>query len=393
MRFIRHILLKLLVKAGSTIHNVRTPLICVNIRGEEPLAVEVRSQGATAKRQIAPSAAIIVTPPVDIGEGLVVEGEAAEEDLGALSPVIITTDIIPLGIIVVRRICFSLKLGEEGRGGVADGGEDGGVGGHIELICKFVDMSTQARMAGGRSRLLEFTFLKKFIERIAQIPKVPGPICPNRLVYSVEETLHLFGVLGNTKAHILFIFKRIDQSVEILKGIVKFVLIIFQTLINILHLLLNPIRQILKPLRHLTRAHAVPKLPNDFRNFLIMTRQLLNHTKPLEEADDKVQHGVADLILCDVRGPNAAAGKFTTLVIPDELPKSVGQFGNETIRMRTQSFLNIIHLLTKPSSRVFNRLKKFLDFAGEVIGTTTTPILPSHPQDPVYGLLQVGRAV
>ncbi|GIX64519.1 potassium transporter 5-like [Babesia caballi] len=67
-----------------------------------------------------------MTPPVDVGECLVEEGEAAEEDLGALSLVIITTDTIPIGFIIVRRMFFGLRLGDEGCGGAADRGEDGG---------------------------------------------------------------------------------------------------------------------------------------------------------------------------------------------------------------------------------------------------------------------------
>ncbi|GIX65935.1 aminotransferase class I/II-fold pyridoxal phosphate-dependent enzyme [Babesia caballi] len=106
---------------------MRAGLASVNIWGQEPLAVEVKSHGTAGKRLILPAAAVIMTPPVDVAEGLVVE-EAAEVYLGALSFVIFTTHIVPLGFIIVRRICFSLKLGDEGCCGVADGGEYGGVG-------------------------------------------------------------------------------------------------------------------------------------------------------------------------------------------------------------------------------------------------------------------------
>ncbi|GIX62378.1 reverse gyrase [Babesia caballi] len=78
----------------------------------------------------------------------------------------------------------------------------------------------------------------------------------------------------------------------------------------IFHLLRNPIHQRPKPPRHLAGANAVPKLPNNFPNLRLMwiIFQLLNPTKPIEKADDKIQHGVADLVLCDVRGKNTAAG-------------------------------------------------------------------------------------
>ncbi|GIX64912.1 electron transfer flavoprotein subunit beta/FixA family protein [Babesia caballi] len=59
------------------------PLASVNKSRQEPLAVEVRSHGTIGKSLIPPPTAIFVTPPVDVREGLVVEGEAAEDDLGA----------------------------------------------------------------------------------------------------------------------------------------------------------------------------------------------------------------------------------------------------------------------------------------------------------------------
>ncbi|GIX62586.1 beta-glucosidase BglX [Babesia caballi] len=154
-----NILLKLLVKAGvgergrwrrlphplseltelleRTLRNVRARPTALNKSRQEALAIEVRFQVAAGKRQIAPPAAIIVTPPIDIGERLVVEGEASEEDLGALR--FMTTNARPRRTFIVRRICFSLKLGDEGSGGVADGGEDGGVDGFG--VFKIVDIT------------------------------------------------------------------------------------------------------------------------------------------------------------------------------------------------------------------------------------------------------------
>ncbi|GIX62394.1 DUF935 family protein [Babesia caballi] len=112
----------------------------LNKSRQKPLAIEVRSHGAVGKRQIAPPAAIVMTPPVDVGKGLVVEGEAAEEDLGALSFVFFTTDTIPLGFIIVGRILARLlNLGDEGCGGVADGGEDSCVGEEIIFSRRGID--------------------------------------------------------------------------------------------------------------------------------------------------------------------------------------------------------------------------------------------------------------
>ncbi|GIX64927.1 glycoside hydrolase [Babesia caballi] len=134
--------------------------------------------------------------------------------------------------------------------------------------------------------------------------------------------------------------------------------------------------------------------------------QLLNPTKPIEKADDKVQHGVANLILCHVRGKNAGAGNFggtsitkLSTIIPNELLKSIGQLGNETGTTRSQSLNNLINIHTSPGCRVSNVTEKFRNFAGEgldrllTLTTRILPILPRHPQDSVDGLLQVGRGV
>ncbi|GIX63502.1 3-ketoacyl-ACP reductase [Babesia caballi] len=51
--------------------------------GQETLAVEVRSHGTVGKRLIPPPAAVDMAPPVDVREGLVVEGEAAQKYFGA----------------------------------------------------------------------------------------------------------------------------------------------------------------------------------------------------------------------------------------------------------------------------------------------------------------------
>ncbi|GIX65482.1 DNA polymerase I [Babesia caballi] len=82
------------------------------------------------------------------------------------------------------------------------------------------------------------------------------------------------------------------------------------------------------------------------------------------------------------------------LLIPNELPKSLGQIGNKLTTI--QSLNNPLNIHNSPGCRVFDVTEKLLDFAGEGIGTTlttTAPILPRHPQDPIDGLLQVGRAV
>ncbi|GIX64380.1 AMP-dependent synthetase [Babesia caballi] len=84
------------------------------------------------------------------------------------------------------------------------------------------------------------------------------------------------------------------------------------------------------------------------------------------------------------------------LLIPNELLKSLGQLANKTTLTITQSTYNMLKLLTKPGINTFNFFKKLFDCFGEGSGTiitTTLPILPRHPQDPINRLLRVGRAV
>ncbi|GIX63146.1 DUF21 domain-containing protein [Babesia caballi] len=101
----------------STTGNVHAPLASVNIRGQEPLAVEVRFQVAAGKRQIAPASAVVMAPPVDIGEGLVVKGKAAEEDFGALNII----NVLVINTLVKRRILAGvLYFGEESVGAAFD---------------------------------------------------------------------------------------------------------------------------------------------------------------------------------------------------------------------------------------------------------------------------------
>ncbi|GIX65932.1 disease resistance protein RPP4-like isoform X1 [Babesia caballi] len=100
--------------------------------------------------------------------------------------------------------------------------------------------------------------------------------------------------------------------------------------------------------------------------------------KPLEEADDEVQHGVADLVLCDVRRQNAAASDLadsnrllailnshrpTLRIIPNELLKSLGQLADKAITRTTrcQSLLNLPKFLTKRRIGILNFFKKLLN--------------------------------
>ncbi|GIX63496.1 DNA internalization-related competence protein ComEC/Rec2 [Babesia caballi] len=71
-----------------------------------------------------------MTPPVDVGEGLVVEGEAAEENLGAgLDFGSFSVPLYGLGIVIHTRVIWHLQRVHEGLlAGVKDGLEVGDVG-------------------------------------------------------------------------------------------------------------------------------------------------------------------------------------------------------------------------------------------------------------------------
>ncbi|GIX64817.1 armadillo-like helical protein [Babesia caballi] len=184
----------------------------------------------------------------------------------------------------------------------------------------------------------------------------------------------------------------IANFLELIEHFFKFSLGILKYLFtNAIHLIPNPLHQRPKPPRHLTGAHALPQLNNhSFNVFLIKTLQAINPQKPLEEPDDEVQHGVADLILRDVRGQNAAAGKFGSgitkhsTLIPNELLKSFGQLGNEaTTGISIQSLLNLSKLCTKLGFGLFNALKKVLNLLGKFSDgpTSTTRNLPILTRD------------
>ncbi|GIX63613.1 uncharacterized protein BcabD6B2_30480 [Babesia caballi] len=194
-RRLPHPLSELTELLERTIGNVCARPTAFNKNRQKPLAVEVRSQVAAGKRQIAPPSALLMTAPVDVGECLVVKGEAAEEDLGAgFFDFRAAAHIAPVGFIVVRRICFSLKLGDEGRGGVADGGEDGRVGVIFEFILCFdisniafnfvgvgshiADMTGKATGVKWRRLIIRLTFeiIKKHFKLIVQVLKVGGSI-------------------------------------------------------------------------------------------------------------------------------------------------------------------------------------------------------------------------
>ncbi|GIX66235.1 HD domain-containing protein [Babesia caballi] len=98
---------------------MHAPLICVNIRGQEPLAVEVRSQVSTAKRQIAPRPTV-TTLPVEVGQVVEDEGEASKEDLGVggVEGAIRRNKLL----IISRRVIPLLQLPYEG---LLAGGESG----------------------------------------------------------------------------------------------------------------------------------------------------------------------------------------------------------------------------------------------------------------------------
>ncbi|GIX64966.1 uncharacterized protein BcabD6B2_44010 [Babesia caballi] len=205
-----------------------------------------------------------MTPPVDIGEGLVVEGEAAEEYLGALSLVIITTHIAPLGFIIVRRICFSLKLGDEGRGGVADGGEDGGVGVILKFsVCfKLVDITVNrirfdflevSKTIG--VNVISFTRLrrhlsldvsKKRFKPIVQALKITGAIFLQIILHGVDVVFNIIGIILNIMGRMFSLETLIRNLFQRTKNSIQYTIICHTTLLNLtikplLHLIPNPL--------------------------------------------------------------------------------------------------------------------------------------------------------
>ncbi|GIX62772.1 thiamine-monophosphate kinase [Babesia caballi] len=152
------------------------------------------------------------------------------------------------------------------------------------------------------------------------------------------------------------------------------------------------------------------QLTDDTINFLFIPHIILNgtiFTKNLQHPNRKRYRRVAQPMRRNVGGRYAGASDFrsavTTPVIPNELPKSVGQLANETIigTTSTQSLPNLLNMLrTDTRTSNFNWFKKMLNLLGEgcdgirtILTTRSLPVLPGHPQDPVYGLLQVGGAV
>ncbi|GIX65989.1 EAL domain-containing protein [Babesia caballi] len=302
------------------------------------------TKGAAGKRLIAPPTPFLMAPPVDI----------------------------------VRRICFSLKLGNEGFGGVADGGEDGGVGrfGVFKLVDITVnrirfDVIEVSKCTGDKvrsftqlGRHLCFNVTKKRFKTIVQVLKITGAIFLH--LDHVDIACDILNTTINCMRLMLLVVELLGNNIpQRTKNSIKNT--ITSTMLNLtikplLHFLLNLLYQLPKPLRHLTRAHALPKSADNFRNLLLIGTLNINLTKPLEKADDKIQHGVADLVLRDVRGKNAAAGDYRATIcfcttIPNELLQSLGQLANEAIGTTTrtiQSLRNLINLRTQAGTNIFN---------------------------------------
>ncbi|GIX62324.1 HD domain-containing protein [Babesia caballi] len=328
-----------------------------------------------------------MTPPVDVGEGLVVEREAAEENLGAL----ITTNFLVISSLVKRRVFHRLlNLGEEGGGAALDAcGESFG----YDVTDKAIKVTQLKVIIGVTYPQLEAAFIKQSLKLVAQTLEITGrlsiTLTLDNLFQECLKVVDTFTALFATNN----LLQRLKHLFEFTSDVT------FKPRLS-LYLIPNIPNQIRKPLRHLTCAHALPKSSNHLSNILLICiTNTINHQKALEEADDEVQHGVADLILCDISGTNAATGDYGSVItkratfIPNELLESLGQFRNKLSTIQSTHYL--LKLRSKPGSRAFNFLKKSLNFLGELRGTiwTTAPILPRHPEDPVNGLLQVGRAV
>ncbi|GIX63147.1 eukaryotic translation initiation factor 3 subunit C-like protein [Babesia caballi] len=243
-------------------------------------------------------------------------------------------------------------------------------------------------LIGGCHPRLNFTVFKKRFKLVAQSFEIFGSFATRTLGDMFQECLKVINPLTT--------FMIINNFLQLPEHLFEFTSDVTIEPRIFSHLPPNPLHQRPKSLWHLTGAHALPKSLNHLSNILLIciTTQHRNPTKPLEEADDKIQHGVADLMLCHVSGQNTAAGDFTAGIIPNELLKPLGQLGNEAAT-GIQSLLNLLkRLLIGFRHRPLNILKKLRNSLGQPSSTITAiaPILPRHPQDPVDGLLQVGRA-
>ncbi|GIX62391.1 uncharacterized protein BcabD6B2_18260 [Babesia caballi] len=264
-----------------------------------------------------------MTPPVYIGECLVVEGKAGKEDFGVGS---VKCDRLFRRLIIRRRRFDIVNLSPK-LGGIVDptvvGNQLLKLSGHIHL-----------------------TGIPSFEDFIKVRPDFLVDVIFSRILKLIFKTLH----------RVNNIIKRCHICPLPLN---------FPKLINF------PI-DILQPLRSLPVTPG--QLTNNTINILLVYTVTLNRpifTKTLQHPYRKRYSRIAQPMRRNVGRSDARAGDSRSVIIikhstiiPDELLKSVGQTFNETILVSTQSLNNLPDLLTMRCCGTLNRLKKLLNLLG-----------------------------
>ncbi|GIX61993.1 hydroxymethylglutaryl-CoA lyase [Babesia caballi] len=331
------------------------------MRGQEPLAVEVRSQGSTAQCHGVPPTAVFMTPPVDVGKCLVVEGEAAEEYLGADS------DIVGIGLItlVPRLVILLLKRLHEG---VFAGGEDGlddagfginGTNGTINIIYLILNI-TVVWIIGSIGGLELFAEICKFLTNIMAIIRRPF----------IEDPLE---VLANFLSNISGPSLTLNGTAKRLKGcsnVNQKALNI--TPFNLIKIVRNTAGHLLQPRSSATIliVKLLESVVDAFEIALIpLIFQITMPLTPLQHPYSKRYGRVAQPMRRNVRRRDASAGDFTNVtrnktgtIIPNELLKSLGQLANQFPIIKR--FPNLCNLCTKVVINTFNFSKKLLNLFG-----------------------------
>ncbi|GIX62703.1 phosphoenolpyruvate synthase [Babesia caballi] len=284
--------------------------------------------------------------------------------------------------------------------GEAVDGLDGGVGAGVEGILNLADVvakTTSTSIIG----IITVEVLHQRLELLLHSIS-PGGI-PTAATITLEHPLE---VVANFSGHGVGIDSQATTEIR-LKSIFQ----IYNKLINLAptasKLALNFPGYPLQPIRPV--AIFFVKLSNYTVQFSLV-RLLYLFLTTLQHRYRKGYSRVAQPMCRNVGWRDSGAGDLASGIttatkgltfIPNELLKPLGQFGNEamTTTRTVQSLLNILKILvTKPGIRQLNIRKKLLNLLGEgsdgcTIPTTTPPILPRHPQDPVDGLLQVRGGV
>ncbi|GIX64748.1 uncharacterized protein BcabD6B2_41830 [Babesia caballi] len=295
--------------------------------------------------------------PIDVGEGLVVEGKTAEEYLGA--PFLFTVTIWPLcdlRVIIVRYV-FGFVF-EPRHEGVLAGGEDGlGEALGTGLNLRF-NLANLWRKLGG---IVDATVLGN------QLLKLSGDI--RSALHSCEDRAKVRpDFIGNIT--FIRILKLTFKTFFHLTHYCIKILMILPLPLNfpkLLYFLRNPFKHPRPP------PVTLGQLTDNTINILFISTVILNgtiFTKSLQHPYRKRYSRVAQPMRRHVGRSDSSAGDFrsavTTPVIPNEVLQSLGQLGNKasTTTRTVQSAYNLLKPRTKPGAKTFNFTKQALNLLG-----------------------------